>query len=105
MNDVLEEILARLDVKDVVRCKSVCKSWYDLISSTYFVKSHLKHSYIKKHEHGYLRVAFRGGFSLVGSCDGLVCISSNDDDQLLLTNPSTREVRKLPMPRIKYRGK
>ncbi|XP_071687355.1 F-box/kelch-repeat protein At3g06240-like [Rutidosis leptorrhynchoides] len=33
---------------------------------------------------------------MVGSCNGLVCIS-NFPDELLVTNPSTREVRKLPM--------
>ncbi|XP_071687392.1 F-box/kelch-repeat protein At3g06240-like [Rutidosis leptorrhynchoides] len=33
---------------------------------------------------------------MIGSCNGLVCISPFVDE-LLVTNPSTREVRKLPM--------
>ncbi|XP_071687010.1 F-box/kelch-repeat protein At3g06240-like [Rutidosis leptorrhynchoides] len=34
---------------------------------------------------------------MVGSCDGLVCVCSYEGE-FLVTNPSTREVRKLPMP-------
>ncbi|XP_071687354.1 F-box/kelch-repeat protein At3g06240-like [Rutidosis leptorrhynchoides] len=111
--DVAENILARLDVEDVLRCKSVCKLWYNLISSNYFVKAHLKHSYNNNREHGYLRIRLTWminynnvtnlhNYMIVGSCHGLVCISSNNGE-LLVTNPSTREVRKLPMLPYKYR--
>ncbi|XP_071687352.1 F-box/kelch-repeat protein At3g06240-like [Rutidosis leptorrhynchoides] len=126
--DVVELILARSDVEDVVRCKSVCKSWYNLISSNYFVKAHLKRSYDNNRQHGYLRILLKWGIiklrncmivdssnglvinklrncMIVGSFNGLVCISDNEDELLLVTNPSTREVRKLPKPYIKYRGK
>ncbi|XP_071689964.1 F-box/kelch-repeat protein At3g06240-like [Rutidosis leptorrhynchoides] len=108
MDDVVEEIVTRLDVEDVVRCKSVCKSWYNLISSNYFVKAHLNRSYINNNrEHGYLRIRIHWHFNvfsngilpdciMAGSCNGLVCISPKPGE-LLVTNPSTREVRKLPM--------
>ncbi|XP_071687365.1 putative F-box protein At3g16210 [Rutidosis leptorrhynchoides] len=107
--DVVVEIVARLDVEDVIRCKSVCKSWYNLISSDYFVKTHLKRSYNNNRKHGYIRIRLHWminnvtklrGCTMVGSCDGLVCISP-DKGEFLITNPSTREVRKLPM--IPYR--
>ncbi|XP_026415852.1 F-box protein At5g49610-like [Papaver somniferum] len=36
------EILTRLPVKSVFRCKSVCKSWYSMISSPIFAKFHIQ---------------------------------------------------------------
>ncbi|KVH90951.1 F-box domain, cyclin-like protein, partial [Cynara cardunculus var. scolymus] len=43
--EILEQILIRLKVRDLIRCKSVCKSWLSLISDPCFIKAHLKHSY------------------------------------------------------------
>nr|XP_043625964.1 F-box protein At3g07870-like [Erigeron canadensis] len=47
-DDILEQILVRLAVKDIVLCKSVCKSWYSgisrSISCSAFVNSHMKHN-------------------------------------------------------------
>ncbi|GJW02632.1 F-box protein CPR1-like protein [Tanacetum coccineum] len=102
-DDVVEDILTRLDVKDVLRCKSVCKSWYSLISSPYFVKSHLlKHksncsTRINNNDVGNTRIAMptywkitndddddddddanlyqSNIWNLVGSSNGLVCVS------------------------------
>ncbi|XP_071687358.1 F-box/kelch-repeat protein At3g06240-like [Rutidosis leptorrhynchoides] len=116
MDAVVEEILKRLHVDDVVRCKSVCKSWYNLISSNDFVKAHLKRNYSSNREHGYLRIRLHPMINkyielrncmMVGSCNGLVCISTNTNNvpELLVTNPSTREVRQLPMAPYKYRGR
>ncbi|GKD87695.1 putative F-box domain containing protein, partial [Tanacetum coccineum] len=42
MSDVVEAILFRCLVKDLLLCKSVCKSWYSLISSPSFAKTHVK---------------------------------------------------------------
>jgi hypothetical protein len=39
--ELLPNILARLSVDDAVRCTSVCKSWYSLITCPSFVSSHL----------------------------------------------------------------
>ncbi|XP_076891845.1 F-box/kelch-repeat protein At3g06240-like isoform X2 [Bidens hawaiensis] len=39
--DIAVEILLRLPVESVLRCKSISKSWYSLISDPQFVKSHL----------------------------------------------------------------
>lgn len=38
---VMIEILLRLPVKTLLICKSVCKSWLCIISTSYFIKSHL----------------------------------------------------------------
>lgn len=43
--DVVEQILVKLDVIDLIRCKNVCKSWRSLISSHRFIKAHLNHTY------------------------------------------------------------
>ncbi|WVZ13260.1 hypothetical protein V8G54_017790 [Vigna mungo] len=38
--DMIMEILLKLNVKSLVRCKSVCKSWLFLISDSHFKKLH-----------------------------------------------------------------
>nr|GFA97310.1 hypothetical protein [Tanacetum cinerariifolium] len=102
---IQEEILLRLEVNDLIRCKSVCKSWNSLISSPRFVKSQLKrHS----NEIGDTRIIVSDGSSsrcncfylglrecqLVGSSNGLVCISCYATN-FLVVYPSTREVKEL----------
>ncbi|WOG92022.1 hypothetical protein DCAR_0311278 [Daucus carota subsp. sativus] len=39
--DLLTEVLSRLRVKWLLRCKAVCKAWLSLISSPSFIKSHI----------------------------------------------------------------
>ncbi|XP_076912568.1 F-box protein CPR1-like [Bidens hawaiensis] len=107
--DVLEEILIRLDVEDLIRCKSVCKSRLSFISTPCFVKAHLNHN-IKSdrdnHQFGHRRIYDRGsqcfGVDLnlsyiVGSCNGLVCIYPIVGEFLVI-NPSTRGERILQTP-------
>ncbi|KAK1386365.1 F-box domain-containing protein [Heracleum sosnowskyi] len=38
--DILIELLSRLDVKTLLQCKAVSKTWYSLISTPIFIKSH-----------------------------------------------------------------
>ncbi|MFS8011009.1 putative F-box domain-containing protein [Helianthus anomalus] len=107
--DVVEDILVRLDVEDLIRCKSVCKSWYSFISCSRFVKAHLNHAYNNDPElGGHRRIALSSilsidnncvlnGTHIVGSCNGLVCVSPLDFE-LLVTNSLTREEKKLPTP-------
>nr|XP_043637016.1 F-box protein CPR1-like [Erigeron canadensis] len=114
--DIYEQILIRLGVEDLICCKSVCKSWHFLISSNRFIKDHLKHSYnddcnntqiehrrvaitglsasLFQLEIGSWYFSFRHRFHLLGSSNGLVCISIHNA-QLFVVNPLTREVRKL----------
>ncbi|MFS8011005.1 putative F-box domain-containing protein [Helianthus anomalus] len=85
--DVVEDILVRLDVEDLIRCKSVCKSWYSFISCSRFVKAHLKHAYNNDPElGGHRRIALSSilsidhnncvlnGTHIVGSCNGVKVI-------------------------------
>ncbi|GJW44532.1 putative F-box domain-containing protein [Tanacetum coccineum] len=105
--DIQEEILMRLQVNDLIRCKSVCKSWYSLISSPRFAKYQLKKK-VDNNEIGNTRInslaATRVCYDeeyLVGSSNGLVCISRNATD-FLVVNPSTREVKQLRNPLGEY---
>ncbi|KAI3823016.1 hypothetical protein L1987_10619 [Smallanthus sonchifolius] len=41
LQEIIVEILSRLPVESLLRCRSVCKLWYSLISDPHFVKSHL----------------------------------------------------------------
>ncbi|GKC34372.1 F-box protein CPR1-like protein, partial [Tanacetum coccineum] len=106
--DVVEEILVKLDVEDLLRCKTVCKSWYSLISSNLFVKFHLKHLCKTRIrlllEKDPTRPKLLLACIIVGSSNGLVCVS-DDIAQFLVTNPSTREVKKLQSLPYNDRGK
>ena len=42
--DMVEEILLRLDSQTLLQCRSVCKDWRDVISSSHFIRSHSSHS-------------------------------------------------------------
>ncbi|KAL4591180.1 hypothetical protein LXL04_004131 [Taraxacum kok-saghyz] len=120
-HDVLELILKRLSVTDLIRCKSVCKFWKDLISDSRFIKIHMNHSYhvdcinygidrrivmgrtpylygTRHHEFDDCFFDYRD-CHLLGSSNGLVCISPLRT-QILVVNPSTREVKRLKDPRI-----
>ncbi|GJZ78819.1 putative F-box domain-containing protein [Tanacetum coccineum] len=74
--NIVEDILARSQVEDLLRCKSVCKSWKSLISSRRFVKYHLNYNLKKKaynNESGDTRIEFDSEYChrLVGSSNGL----------------------------------
>ncbi|KAJ0861137.1 putative F-box domain-containing protein [Helianthus annuus] len=85
MIDVVEQILVRLDMEDLLRCKAVCKSWHSLISTPCFVTSHLKHAFNtdrKNHQLGHRRFVsdltttedewfFVNVIHIVGSYNGL----------------------------------
>ncbi|KAF5820077.1 putative F-box domain, galactose oxidase/kelch, beta-propeller, F-box associated interaction [Helianthus annuus] len=98
-DDVVEHILIGLDVEDLISCMRVCKSWHSLITSPRFVTRHLNHSYNKDRYNNELvhrRIVFIthpgfGSHHLVGSCNGLVCISSLQDRKVFVGNPLTRE--------------
>lgn len=89
----------------------MCKSLQSFISRPRFVKAHLHHAYKSDHDNqqlGHRRICLEvilnedSWFQLdcihiVGSCNGLVCVSPTFVE-LVVTNPSTREHRKLPTP-------
>ncbi|GJU78037.1 F-box protein CPR1-like protein [Tanacetum coccineum] len=105
--DVVEQILLRLDAIDLLRFKSVCKSWLYLIASPLFVKA-LNHTLMKIYKSIDKRIIMHRGchqsldgsficndYHIIGSSNGLVCISPRDIE-LLVINPLIREVNYLP---------
>ncbi|XP_057798340.1 uncharacterized protein LOC131014401 [Salvia miltiorrhiza] len=141
--NVVTKILLRLPVKSLLRFKSVSKEWLSLISSSYFVKAHLKVS-TKNNVHIHdklifgsntfpldlytcsLHTAIEGSnltnpiypateesipfdqvkfdcpfvesgdlIWLVGSCNGLVCVSVAAH-AVILWNPTTRKSKLIP---------
>ncbi|XP_076925215.1 F-box/kelch-repeat protein At2g43270-like [Bidens hawaiensis] len=118
-SDVVEQILVRSEAIDLIRYKSVCKSWHSLISSPTFVKAQLNHSYNNDRNNRQLRNRRicmgkvvdhakawqwdQRSLRVAGSCNGLICVSPEVDeppevDEIVLINPLTRKVKILPTP-------
>ncbi|KAJ0036080.1 hypothetical protein Pint_25487 [Pistacia integerrima] len=122
--EIIEDILSRLPVKNLVQLKCGCKAWFALISDPQFAKLQLK----KAKETTNLQKIFFANCPLQtidvdvevfgdvdsdwvskqvgypenwaytgGSCNGLVFLVSFSND-LLVLNPTTRDSRKLPKP-------
>ncbi|KAF8369587.1 hypothetical protein HHK36_032391 [Tetracentron sinense] len=129
-DDLMTEILSRLPVKSLVKFKSVCKRWLSLISNPHFCHIHCrgnplsvsglflhKHSSLIKPEFDFVPfdgnatgIPFRSlsfiddatGIKMVGSCNGLFCISCLKDSERRHThyiyNPATKQHTTLPRP-------
>ncbi|KAL1829646.1 hypothetical protein ACET3Z_008058 [Daucus carota] len=116
------EILTRLPAKYLVRFSLVCKSWRSLISNSKFVNSHLTRllscNYDKDEDlmiykkdttdHGIFfqsnsdeihpRAVSRICDRLVGSINGLVCMSSRYGEKFCLWNPATAQLVEVDLP-------
>ncbi|KAM7503250.1 hypothetical protein LguiB_002154 [Lonicera macranthoides] len=130
--EVLKEIITRLPVKSLLRCTSVCKSWYSLITSPKFITTHLNHRNNKRNNHILIRnfvdsfeysvhrdnetfdklstleFPLPGFFRIIGSCNGLICLSNDEVvavDHMrttILWNPSIRKYATLPRPSVTF---
>nr|XP_043612231.1 F-box/kelch-repeat protein At3g06240-like isoform X2 [Erigeron canadensis] len=122
--EIIAQIIIKLDVRDLIRYKSVSKSWLSLITSPDFVKGHLECS--RRHDHdniGNRRIVMssfpgselshisetsgiyfdRNINHLLGSSNGLVCIFLTHNN-FLVVNAETREVKKLKKPQFPFLG-
>ncbi|XP_076920098.1 F-box protein CPR1-like [Bidens hawaiensis] len=112
--DIQHKIFIGLRVTDLIRCKSVCKSWSSSISDPVFIKDHLNHQYYKDHKNERFRhrritmsdyklceIRGRGIIDrqLLGSSNGLVCVALSPTE-IVVINPSTREVKNVTEPKI-----
>lgn len=122
--DLLTDILLRLPVKSLVRFRFVCKSWYALLKNSDFISFHLNlkanHGchllLVNGQEQNHMTISLISNKTLdveaktdapkevkfgiiVGSCNGLVCLSTQGS-VILLWNPATREDKILPTPCI-----
>ncbi|KAK4259386.1 hypothetical protein QN277_005724 [Acacia crassicarpa] len=131
--DIITNILIRLPVKSLFRFQCVCKFWKNLFKTPSFIAEHLHHSShqnpyllfedfcksdlfrlcLLDDEMQILEVPTNPlfdvkGFCLwtLGSCNGLLCIGFFSSSlSLLVWNPATREVRRLPRSISYFEGK
>uniref|UniRef100_A0A453QLG1 F-box associated beta-propeller type 3 domain-containing protein n=3 Tax=Aegilops tauschii subsp. strangulata TaxID=200361 RepID=A0A453QLG1_AEGTS len=113
---VVDEILARLPVKDVFRCRAVRRSWRSGTSTYAFILGHHRRQPslpIILHDHGISRVAGASASSgekirpllryasldiciRLITCDGLLILWRGSD--FYICNPATRKCAPLPHP-------
>ncbi|KAI3755616.1 hypothetical protein L1987_55420 [Smallanthus sonchifolius] len=127
--NVMSDLISRLPVKTIIRCKCVCKKWRDLVTDPYFVHLHLSRSHEALMMHDGLGFRRPGtlkwveiihdqlipvkrlhlrrcgpvrGFSRiqVGSVNGLICCVDHEYEQrIYIFNPVLEEYMILPKPR------
>ncbi|GFY95184.1 F-box family protein [Actinidia rufa] len=106
-NDLLIEVLARLPVNSLIRFKSVCKSWYSLITSPIFINKQLNHSktntdevLIRLHtatdKRNTIYCSMTTKNSVMSTRNWSSHLESNLD--IILWNPSIRKSVTLPIP-------
>ncbi|XP_065620779.1 F-box/kelch-repeat protein At3g23880-like [Quercus suber] len=122
--EVIEEILVRQPAKSLMRFRSVCKTWYSLISNSRFATAHLARSkqrpspyfLFERGGRGDLRFSLHSNpaidssdftefhppyedryakLEIVGSVNGLICLIA-DGRNFILWNPSINRYVKLP---------
>ncbi|GMN53738.1 hypothetical protein TIFTF001_022863 [Ficus carica] len=122
--DIIRDILLRLDVKSLRRFECVCKSWQTLIRHPSFVNDHFKRQRssslilfqsapkCKKENMKIYKMprCFDGdhkiqrckislsSFSPEGSDKGLLCLADRRNNSVCLWNPATNESKTLPSP-------
>ncbi|KAK6263682.1 hypothetical protein SCA6_019116 [Theobroma cacao] len=122
--DLTIEILSRLPVKSLLRFRCVHKTWLCLLKSSYFITKHLQNPNNKDHAfvfvkytdasdmsrfklltHDTLEVSLDLGLpfprwdTVVGSCNGLVCLYIDHHfprTKIMLYNPALRVHKSIP---------
>ncbi|XP_030471182.2 F-box protein CPR1-like [Syzygium oleosum] len=124
--ELITEILDRLPVRSLLRFRCVSKRWRGMIDSPGFVRSHLcrsvesstnlslflRHSSSlywidlgslrRVEETNYPLMCYSDQIKVLGSCNGLLCISNAADD-VVIWNPSTRRHKFLPYSAVEVR--
>lgn len=125
--EILIDILVKLPVKSLIRATGVCKAWQSLIRSPSFISTHLSnsenHALLRRYDihnnREHYTIFPKGGpfgvksspelefpfkcpigyFRILGSCDGLVCLSNDlfvDPSPPVIWNPALRNQVVLP---------
>ncbi|KAK1366096.1 F-box domain-containing protein [Heracleum sosnowskyi] len=128
---LMNEILFRLPIKHLLRCRCVSKGWCSLIDSNAFVKKRLQRM-IECDARGVIFIGLRGELyiadfdsldddsasvvelnnplntcisdkNVVGnSANGLVYMVNDEMEEFVIFNPSTRKARKIPSPPSRF---
>ncbi|XP_071739499.1 F-box/kelch-repeat protein At3g06240-like [Rutidosis leptorrhynchoides] len=123
-HDLVFKILERLSFKSMLKAKSVCKQWRDVVSDPSFIEAHLSKSYSlgriryihgapmmksvglddqeTRYEHTIPTTEFSRYVEILGSCNGLILLGDGDRSYFLW-NPSTRLLRSFT-GRFLFRG-
>ncbi|CAH9139652.1 unnamed protein product [Cuscuta epithymum] len=122
--EIIKSILKGLPVKSLIRFRSVCDLWKNIINAPSFITDHFNYS---SHQSSSLIATHDGAFikfsldldkglrevqvgppidsdrphRIVGSCNGLVCLQTGrpDTPTLSIWNPAIREVMQVPRSR------
>ncbi|KAK9277830.1 hypothetical protein L1049_027386 [Liquidambar formosana] len=117
--DIIAEILSRLPIEDILRCRSVCKTWYGLTKHRHFFNLQLSQTFyqaprvilIPKSQNSVflldakqnkvreisLENMNRWNLSIMGSCNGLLCMALDIfPNPVVVCNPITKEHMVLP---------
>ena len=127
-NELIDEILCRVPVKYLIRCRCVSKEWCSIIDSNAFIEKHRTRTSECNLDRGVvisgdgigkvfltdvealrdenvdvieLDDGFVSGAEFVGVSNGLICLCMENKSEFVVCNPSTRKYRKLPrVPRM-----
>jgi len=121
--DLVTEILVRLPIVSLLRFKCVSKSWYALITHQNFITKHLQHNNSNRNILLKMRDKITKDYvvstlsyetlqlsriqpappsvfgidwvsiSIVGSCNGLVCLHDQLEKLTVIWNPATKETK------------
>ncbi|KAG5237605.1 F-box/kelch-repeat protein [Salix suchowensis] len=98
--DVMMDILIALPIKSILRFRCLSKSWNSLITDKNFINAYLAQAKPLL----LLRRCEAGCFDIIGSCNGVVCLSDIDHQgrtkSLILWNPTIRKHLNLPLPKL-----
>ncbi|KAM7490832.1 hypothetical protein LguiA_033753 [Lonicera macranthoides] len=99
--ELIIEILSRLPVKVLLKFKSVCKNWYEIIKDPYFINKHLRNYY--ESDDGHLLIqrfipesGLYGFESFTDKTQANNLDLPSSVDRFALWNPGTREFKPLP---------
>ncbi|PWA88862.1 F-box associated interaction domain-containing protein [Artemisia annua] len=91
--DIIREILLKVStVKSLLRCKSVCKEWYTLISDQHFIKSHYTLSTTNNINYAHHRLIYKQDNDLI-SCPLYDVLFHNSANHTLLLEIPFQQTR------------
>lgn len=119
--EIVSDILSRLPVKSLKRFQCVCKPWNDLIPEIDTNRFRLLYSPLLANPNPLLSIDYEAlnkgndgvaitklqcpdvvkrntSLKFLGSCNGLVCLEMEEQDGIVLWNPSTRETKLFSKP-------